>query len=230
MNSHLYTNNNPNTTIQGTGFSNKNKAKYTISLTNKLVKEGKIDSVWQMRIIQTMYYRAFHHPHRNEKMEDAMKIFNNWLKKYKNKKKSKIKNMDIETNWLPYNLVHKFEKLADYYNISRGARGLEKPTTSDEGFVRIYEKINGNYNKLKKIPLRKDKPDGANWYQMRNVRVKAKSGQMKTMNIPLYHNSGKLKGLPTKMHTILIMWAYSPDEKNIKKLGNNLEKILKELN
>lgn len=229
MNSHLYTNNNPNTTIHGTGFSNKNKAEYTIFLTNKFVKNGKIDSVWQMRIIQTMYYRAKHHPHRNKKMEEAMKIFANWLKKYKNKK-SKIKNMDIETNWLPYSLVHKFEKLADYYNISRGARGLEKPTTSDEGFVRIYEKVKGNYKKLKNIPLRKDKPDGANWYQMRNVRVKAKSGQMKTMKIPLYHTSGKLKGLPTKMHTILIMWAYSPDEKNIKNIGNNLDKIIKELN
>jgi hypothetical protein len=228
MNSHLYTNDNPKTTIHGTGFSNKNKAKKTIILTNKLVKEGKIDKIWQMRIIQTMYYRAKHHPHRNEKMEEAMKIFNDWLKKYK-EKKNNSKNMDIEKKWLPYNLVHKFEKLAEYYNISRGARGLEKPTTSDEGFVRVYEKVNGNYNKLKEIPLKKDKPNGSNWFQMRNVRVKAKSGQMKSMKIPLYHTNGKLNGLPTKMHTILIMWAYSPDEKNIKKLGDNLEKVLKEL-
>jgi hypothetical protein len=167
MNSYLYTNNNSDTTIHGSGFSNK---------------------------------------------------------------KSKIKNMDIENKWLQYSLVHKFEKLADYYNISRGARGLEKPTTSDEGFVRVYEKVNGDYNKLKNIPLRKDIPNGANWFQMRNVRVKAKLGQMKTMKIPLYHTSGKLKGLPTKMHTILIIWAYSPDEINIKKLGKNLDKILKAIN
>ena len=33
-----------------------------------------------------------------------------------------------------------------------------------------------------------------------------------------FHKDGKLKGLPTKMHTILIMWAYSPYEAKIKKI------------
>ena len=32
-----------------------------------------------MQIILTMYYRAYHHPHRTKDMEKAMKIFKKWL-------------------------------------------------------------------------------------------------------------------------------------------------------
>ena len=61
----------------------------------------------------------------------------------KNTKPSKslinnILDKKINPPFLSYKLVHKFEKLADYYNISRGARGLEKPKTSDEGFFKIF--------------------------------------------------------------------------------------------
>ena len=35
-------------------------------------------------------------------------------------------------------------------------------------------------------------------------------------NIDYFHKSGDMKGMPTKMHVILIMWAYSPYEKKIK--------------
>ena len=119
----------------------------------------------------------------------------------------------VEYKFLPYNLVHKYEKLADYYGISKSARGIEKPKTTDKGFVRVYERVR-TPEKLEKIPVRKEKPGGANWRQTRNNRVAAKLGQMKKMGIPFY---GK-DGLPTKMHTILIMWAYSPDEKKIEKI------------
>lgn len=123
--------------------------------------------------------------------------------------------------FLPYKIVKKFIPLADYYGISKCARGLEKCKTSDKGFLEIYSKIK-NINELEKIPIKKDKPNGANWLQTRNNRVKAKLGQMKKMNIPLY-----VDGIPSKMHVILIMWAYSPDPnienslKNIKKLLNS---------
>ena len=114
--------------------------------------------------------------------------------------------------FLPYELVHKYEKLADYYGISKAARGIEQPKTTDKGFVRVYEKAKTPDN-LEKIPVKKSNPNGANWLQTRNNRVKAKLGQMQKMKLPFYDKDG----LPTKMHTILIMWAYSPDEKRIKK-------------
>ena len=43
-------------------------------------------------------------------------------------------------------------------------------------------------------------------------------GQMKSMKIDYFHKDGDMKGLPTKMHVILIMWAYSPYEKELKNL------------
>ena len=115
--------------------------------------------------------------------------------------------------YLPYSLVHKYEKLADKYGISKGARGLEQPKTSDEGFVRVYEKAK-KPEKLKTIPIKKSVKNGIDWFTARENRVKAKLGQMKKMGIPFYDE----KGIPTKMHTILIMWAYSPDPEKIKKI------------
>jgi len=134
-----------------------------------------------------------------------------------NKGIENIQNKNVEPPFLPYSLVHKYEKLADYYNISRGARGLEHPVTSDEGFVRVYEKAKTPL-KLESLPLKKSRPDGANWLQTRNNRVRAKLGQMMKMKIPFFHEDGPLKGIPTVMHTILIMWAYSPTPEYIKKI------------
>ena len=135
------------------------------------------------------------------------------------KKIMEVINKQIEPPFLPYNLVHKYEKLADYYNISRGARGLEKPVTSDEGFVRVYERVKKSKD-LEKIPVKKAKPQGANWLQTRNNRVRAKLGQLMKMKIPWFDKNG----LPTKMHTILIMWAFSPSPEYLEKL--DLKKLL----
>jgi len=135
------------------------------------------------------------------------------------KKIMEVLNKEIEPSFLPYNLVHKYEKLADYYNISRGARGLEKPVTSDEGFVRVYERVKKSKD-LEKIPVKKEKPQGANWLQTRNNRVRAKLGQLVKMKIPWFDKNG----IPTKMHTILIMWAFSPSPEYLEKL--DLKKLL----
>jgi len=128
--------------------------------------------------------------------------------------------------YLPLELVKKYEKLADYYGISEKSRGLKKPTKSDVGFLVIYKKYHKTPKKLSEIPVRKDKPDGVKWDKHRINQVKAKFNQMKRMNIPLYHLEGKLKGLPTKMHVNMIMWAYSPDPKTLSKKLH----LLKQLN
>lgn len=129
-------------------------------------------------------------------------------------------------SYLPRGLIDYYDQLAEYYDISRRARGLEKPLTTDKGFLEVYLK-NSDAKKLKNCPVRKDKPDGANWEQTRINRINAKMGQMKSSNIDYFHKSGPLKGLPTKMHTILIMWAYSPYPSKIKEIKKkNLLKTL----
>ena len=99
-----------------------------------------------------------------------MKVFKKWLDNYKKMKK----NEEDKFPFLKLRLIRSYEKLADFYNISLKARGLEKPTTSDEGFLVVYRRLKGNINKLKTCPVKKNKPDGDNWYNKRNSQVKAK--------------------------------------------------------
>jgi hypothetical protein len=121
-------------------------------------------------------------------------------------------------HYLPLSLVNSYEKLADYYNVSLKARGLEKPTTSDKGFLVVYRKAKGNKDLMKTIPCRKDKKDGVKWDRKREVAVLGKLGQAKRMKLDFFHKSGPLKGLPTKIHVNMIMWAYSPYINKLKKL------------
>lgn len=74
MNKSLYSaNKNPNKSVQGTGFKNKEKALNTL----KIIKH--LDKIKQMQIVLTMYYRAKHHPHKTDDMKKAQKIFKKWL-------------------------------------------------------------------------------------------------------------------------------------------------------
>ena len=80
INLSLYSDYNPKTTTQGLGFKNKEKALYTI----KTIKNR--SSKYQVNVIATMLGRAKNHPNKTEDMEDAIKIFSDWMKKYKSKK------------------------------------------------------------------------------------------------------------------------------------------------
>ncbi|CAD7937599.1 unnamed protein product [Amoebophrya sp. A25] len=129
--------------------------------------------------------------------------------------------------YLDRDLIKYYEKLAEHYGISQVARGDAKAKTTDCGFLEVYRN-NSDKDKLIDIPVRKTHPNGANWKQTRENRVSAKLAQMVKMAIPWFHTSGKLEGLPTKMHCILIMWAYSPHTAQLESLrkGKMLEKKL----
>ncbi|KAF2762528.1 hypothetical protein EJ05DRAFT_471530 [Pseudovirgaria hyperparasitica] len=73
--SHLYTDDNPSTTIHGTGFKDAAKAHETISLVSKR------SLLYQYQTINTMYHRATHHPHisTSSDMKAAQKVFREWL-------------------------------------------------------------------------------------------------------------------------------------------------------
>jgi hypothetical protein len=204
----LYTDAHPKTTLQGVGFKDADTAIRTI----QKVEESKKSDHHKYLIIHTMFYRAKYHPNQTKDMKEAMKIFKDWLDKKKKKQKGGSK-----LPYLPLSIIKPFEQLADYYGVSKKARGLEKPTTTDEGFLVIYKKIKGDSSKLKEIPCKKLNPNGVHWDRKRDIEVKGKFGQMKRMKIPLYQKEGPLKGLPTKMHVIMVMWGYSPDPKGLKK-------------
>ena len=204
----LFSDYNPETTVPNLGFKDKEKAEYTIDvIKSKSLK-------YQVSVVSTMLGRAKNHPNQTKGMRDAIKVFEKWLKDYH---KSKEKNGGAEFKFIDYKLIKYYDKLAEYYGISEIARGKKRAKTTDKGFLEVFTK-NSDSNKLKSIPVKKDKPEGANWFDTRNNRLKAKIGQMNKMKLKYFHEEGKLKGLPTKMHTILIMWGYSPFEKEIKTL------------
>ena len=76
-----------------------------------------------------------------------MKIFKKWL--------DNRKNNTYDYPFLNISLINKYEKLANIYNVSLKSRGLEKPITSDEGFLVIYRRLKGNITKLKKCLIKK---------------------------------------------------------------------------
>ena len=72
----LYIDYNPRTTIRGTGYKDKYKARQTIKLLHGQPMNRQI---WT---ITGLYYRAKYHPYQTDEMEDAMNIFRCWLKKH----------------------------------------------------------------------------------------------------------------------------------------------------
>ncbi len=221
----LYTNAHPKSTVKNTGYKNVAIAKKSLLLIKKKPK------LYQYLVVNSLYQRAKYHKHQTKEMRGAMKIFASWMKKYKKEQihqKSKVARGGGVTNkplpYLPLSLVNEYEKLAEYYNVSRKARGLEKPTTSDEGFLVVYRKVKGNGAMLKNIPCRKDKPQGVNWDRKRSVEVYGKLGQAQRMKLDLFHKSGPLEGLPTIIHINMIMWAYSPYKKELKNKLSLLKK------
>jgi hypothetical protein len=80
--SHLYTDDNPATTIHGTGFKDKAAALKTLDLIKKR------SLIYQFQTVNTMYNRAKHHPAMKKAapgaastkdMREAMDVFKTWL-------------------------------------------------------------------------------------------------------------------------------------------------------
>ena len=77
INYSLYNDDHPETSTKGTGFKDKQKALDTL----KIIKNR--DLTYQKQIVNTMYNRAKYHPYQTADMKKAMKVFFDWLKKYK---------------------------------------------------------------------------------------------------------------------------------------------------
>ena len=121
-----------------------------------------------MGLLDPMYNRAKYHPHQTQEMTDAMKIFKKWLLNYKKKKEE-----DTNYKFLPLSTVLKYEKIAEEYGVSKVARGLMPSTKTDEGFLEVYKKVQSPH-KLQYIPVKKNKPDGQDYYSFRNSFIKSR--------------------------------------------------------
>jgi hypothetical protein len=77
INFSLYSDDNPKTTLKGTGFKDEKKAKETL----ELIKNK--DIVYQKQVLNTLINRAKYHPHQTKEMKDAIKIFQEYYQKLK---------------------------------------------------------------------------------------------------------------------------------------------------
>lgn len=189
----LYSDDNPKSTIKGTGFKDKDTAKKTLKLISKRSIKYKITT------INALYNRAKNHPHQTEDMIEAMTVFKNWLDKNKKKKR--------KYEYLPLKIIKKYEKLADELNVSEVSRGKKKSSKSDYGLLEIYKKYK-KPDKLSFIPAKCSNPESNDYDSLREKFLNARLGQIRKSNTKLYDKEGN----PTKQHLVLIMNAYSPDK------------------
>jgi hypothetical protein len=137
-------------------------------------------------------------------MKEAMNVFKEWLEDYKNKK-----DKEPQYDFLPLSIIKKYEKIAEEYGVSEVARGIKPSKKTDEGFLEVYKRVKNPY-KLQYILTKENNYIGQDYCSFRNTFIKSRLGQIKAAKTPLFYSSGKYKGLPTKQHIILIMYAYSP--------------------
>jgi hypothetical protein len=141
-------------------------------------------------------------------MLDAIHLLEGWLNKYKKEKRE-------EYEYLPLELINKYERLADDYNISRVSRGLDKPVKTDEGFLVVYRKVRGNPSRMVNQLVNRSRPTGLDWHMMRHNFIKSRLGQIKHARTPWFNKDG----LPSVQHTVLIMNGYSPYKNKLIKMA-----------
>jgi len=207
---HLFTDDNPESTVPNTGFANK-------EIVLKTLKDMEHrDIVYQFQVINTMYHRGLSvvkqtkDEGKKQDITEGLSLYKKWLSDYKSR--------DRKKEMMPYlslDVVNELEALAEYYDISRKARGLDTSTKSDKGFLQVYREVEGNEKMLRTIPIKSSVPDGITWDKYRNQYLTRRKSMIKIGGYGMYHTSGELKGLPTKLHVNMIMWGYSPDKKKI---------------
>lgn len=139
-----------------------------------------------------------------QNLNDAMKIFEDWLKEFENKNKSKENRP-----YLPLDAIKVLLPLKDKYAI-KDEKAL--------AFIKAYEKVKGEYKNLRTV----DSGDGEpTWDIVRNTNLKKLVKEQEEGNADLWNDD-----LPSKEHMKLILWAYSPQASNIKKNKDKFEEIL----
>lgn len=77
INLSLFSDYKPETTLHGLGFKNKEKAIFTV----EAIKKRSIK--YQVNVIATMLGRAKNHPNKTKDMDDAILVFDKWIKNYR---------------------------------------------------------------------------------------------------------------------------------------------------
>ncbi|KDR19248.1 uncharacterized protein LOC110830154 [Zootermopsis nevadensis] len=204
---HLFGSETTETTFQGAGFKDKEKALETLHLL-----EGR-DVTFQFQIINSMFHRAkvIHKrtkdPEKVRNLAEAIDTFEKWLDDYRSHSRAK-ENL----TYLPLDVVQAFKPLADRYDIKTEVPGVEA------NFLKVYLEAEGDLKKLRVLKVNSHDEKSITWDVHRNKNLKPLVERIKGEDAPpLYRAEGKVKGLPSREHVELVMWGYSPEVTKLKK-------------
>ncbi|KAF2487533.1 hypothetical protein BDY17DRAFT_306907 [Neohortaea acidophila] len=201
--SHLYTDDNPSTTIHGTGFKDKAAALRTLDL----IKDRSL--TYQFQTVNTMYHRAKHHPSMKKKvegsaglkdMDEAMAVFKHWLDVTYPEQKESLRRDG-------------FKPLLSKECVERYLARIVGADLSDNArkFAEVYAKLPKG-KRLANTLVDDKKPKEADWERLRYdcldnlVPTDKESGAASWDSNELWSQDGQ----PTSQHLELIAWAWSP--------------------
>ncbi len=205
--SHLYTDDNPSTTLHGTGFKDAATALHTLQIMSQR------SLTYQYQVVNTMYNRAKHHPARKRyengnaekqalqgrKFDEAMAMFKDWLDhEYVDaKRRRKEEGRD-------------FKPLLKKEVVKRYLSRLRQLETFDMRFPELYAELPRG-KRLANVLVHEDEPGGIDWEIMRELElaklVEERAARDETGEEGLW-NEGK--GGCSEWHLRCIGWAWSP--------------------
>lgn len=193
--SHLYTNDNPATTIEGTGFRNPDAANHTFELISKR------SLFYKFQIINTLWHRANSHPHKNSDIEEAMKIFREWLDKTYPEAKASLR----AGGWKPLLSKPCVKRYLPQIR-ERQIQGMDEARQFAERYVGLTKG-----KRLANVLVDDDQPEGPDWERQRYdalsfVVSKGREQSGSWEDHELWDEERKV----TDEHLKLIAWAWSP--------------------
>lgn len=202
--SHLYTDDNPSTTIHGTGFKDRAAALLTLNL----IKNRSL--TYQFQTVNAMYYRAKHHPSMKKGIEgsaatsgmrEAMEFFREWRDVTYPAAKAGLRKDGFKP------LLSKAVVEEHLLRIEE-ASGVE---IDAKQFARVYVAL-GKGKRLGNVLVDDSKPTEADWERRRYdaldllVSEGKESGESAWEKGELWEKDGEL----TERHLKMLAWAWSP--------------------
>ncbi|KAK7869131.1 hypothetical protein R5R35_006597 [Gryllus longicercus] len=205
-------------TVPTAGFRDAGRARLTLEQLRER------DSAYQYQVVTSLMRRAktiLSHTKDTEKvanLTEAIKVFDDWVNDYKAHNRSRE-----NFNYLPLESMEGYEALAERYGIKS-----DKPS---ENFLQVFRDLKGDSRALRttKVPGSEEGEDEETitWDIQRNRHLKDINGRIRKEYIPLFETDQPLRGLPSKEHTQMIMWGYSPEPTKIKKCIPQIAEKLK---
>ncbi|KAF2221817.1 hypothetical protein BDZ85DRAFT_264441 [Elsinoe ampelina] len=199
--SHLYTDDNPETTLHGTGFKDKATALHTIELVSQR------SVTYQFQTINTMLYRARGHAHKTSGIEDAIKIFQEWVDGYRGRK-AELRQFPLLSKPKVKTYLERFDD--GDFGVKKELQEVHGLKEAEE-FARMYVDL-GARKRLANTLVDNKKPEGEDWEVRRYKHLCSlvKEGR-KWETGELWLDERERR--PTGEHLVMILWGYSPSKK-----------------